>query len=151
MAGVASEDGIDGAPRLIKRYGNRRLYDTVEHRYISRDELAGLARARVIFEVRDARTGADLTRVTLLALLTEGEGAASGAISVELLRELASAQHEVVREFFGSYLAGAFRAYVQFGQAVLGTFSWPAGPPPEAGRRGEEPRAVRARGRRRKS
>lgn len=105
-----------GGPRLIKRYGNRRLYDTVEHRCISRDELLGLARSHIEFVVRDARTDEDLTQPTLMALLTEGAGAVSEAMPIEFLRELASLQQQAVRDFFQSHLPAAFRAYVELGR-----------------------------------
>ncbi len=106
-------------PRLIKRYGNRRLYDTVEHRCISRDELAELARARIEFVVRDARTGEDLTPSTLVALLTEGTLALSTAMPLELLRELASMQQRTMEEFFSQHVPAALKQFMSQGQGGL--------------------------------
>ncbi|MBI3891786.1 MAG: hypothetical protein HY303_09695 [Candidatus Wallbacteria bacterium] len=88
----------------------------MEHRCIGRDELLSLARARVEFVVRDARSGEDLTQTTLLALLTEGGGAVSAAMSIDFLRELAGLQQQVVRDFFQKHLPAAFKAYVELGR-----------------------------------
>ena len=56
---------MKSAEILIKKYGNRRLYDTAESRYVNPDELAGLVRRGNDVQVVDAKTGHDLTRVTL--------------------------------------------------------------------------------------
>jgi polyhydroxyalkanoate synthesis repressor PhaR len=60
--------------RVIKKYGNRRLYDTSSSSYINQADLAGLVRAGEELQIVDAESGADLTRSVLLAILIEGEG-----------------------------------------------------------------------------
>ena len=57
--------------RSIKKYSNRRLYDTVDSRYVNLEELAALVRAGHDLEIVDATTGADLTRGVLLQILLE--------------------------------------------------------------------------------
>ena len=54
---------------VIKKYGNRRLYDTAESRYVNLDEIAGLVRRGKDVQVVDAKTGQDLTRVTLTQII----------------------------------------------------------------------------------
>lgn len=60
--------------RVIKKYGNRRLYDTAASSYINQSDLADLVRAGEELQVVDAESGADLTRSVLLAVLVEGDG-----------------------------------------------------------------------------
>lgn len=146
--------GRGESSRLIKRYGNRRLYDTVAHRYISRAELGDLARRGLRFEVRDARTGEDLTRITLMALLTEGSGPPLDALPLELLRDLASAQEEVVRQFFEVHLPAMFRAYSEMGEGFLRMMETSLAGESGADDRGDAgggPAPAKRRGRRRKS
>ena len=59
------------APALIKKYGNRRLYDTAGSRYVNLDNLAAMVRAGREVRVLDAKTGRDLTRVTLTQIITK--------------------------------------------------------------------------------
>lgn len=63
--------------RTIKKYSNRRLYDTAESRYVNLDDLAAMIRAGERLQVLDAATEADLTRAVLVQILLESpEGAA---------------------------------------------------------------------------
>src|SRR5262245_46762004 len=65
-----------GARMLVKKYTNRRLYDTEESRYITLEELAEKIRAGDDASVIDARTGEDLTQATLTQIIMESRGAA---------------------------------------------------------------------------
>ena len=56
---------------IIKRYSNRKLYDTQESRYVTLEELEGMIRAGKEIRVTDASTGEDLTSVTLAQILLE--------------------------------------------------------------------------------
>lgn len=76
--------------RLIKRYDNRKLYDTSEKRYVRLAELAALVRAGHQIQVLDNTTGEDLTAQTLTKIIVEGESAERALPPVELL-------HQVVR------------------------------------------------------
>lgn len=64
------------AMRVLRKYSNRRLYDTVDSRYVNLDEVAGLVRNGEDLRVEDARSGADLTRETLLQVILERDGGA---------------------------------------------------------------------------
>ena len=59
--------------RIIKKYPNRRLYDTEQSRYITLAEVRQLVMDGVEFEVRDANSGEDLTRSLLLQIIAEQE------------------------------------------------------------------------------
>lgn len=62
--------------RLIQKYPNRRLYDTVESRYITLEDVRSLVLRGIEFEVKDRRSQENISRATLLQVLTEGEEAA---------------------------------------------------------------------------
>jgi polyhydroxyalkanoate synthesis repressor PhaR len=74
--------------RVLKKYPNRRLYDTTLSRYITQEDVRRLVLERVGFRVVDARTGADLTRTVLLQIVTEQETHGQPLLSPDLLTEL---------------------------------------------------------------
>jgi polyhydroxyalkanoate synthesis repressor PhaR len=74
--------------RLIRRYPNRRLYDTVESRYISLDDLKKLVLGGILFEVKDSKTHEDVTRSVLLQILLDQESQSTPLFSDVLLRNL---------------------------------------------------------------
>ena len=73
---------------IIKKYANRRLYDMSTSSYVSLDHLAGLVRREVNIEVRDAKTGEDLTRSVLTQIIFEKENKGDGALPLSFLRQL---------------------------------------------------------------
>jgi polyhydroxyalkanoate synthesis repressor PhaR len=74
-------------PKVIKRYTNRKLYDTVESRYVTLDEIAEMIKAGAEVKVIDNRTKDDLTSVTLAQIIFEEEKKTS-KMSLETLRDL---------------------------------------------------------------
>ena len=75
---------------IIKKYANRRLYDTSTSSYVTLDHLSDLVRREVDFEVVDAKTGEDLTRQVLTQIIFEKENKGEGALPVNFLRKLIS-------------------------------------------------------------
>lgn len=75
-------------PVVIKKYANRRLYDTSSSAYVTLDHLSDLVRKGVEFEVRDAKTGEDLTRQVLTQIIFEKENKGDGALPLNFLRQL---------------------------------------------------------------
>ncbi len=73
---------------IIKKYANRRLYDTSTSSYVTLDHLSDLVRREVDFEVRDAKSGEDLTRQVLTQIIFEQETKGEGALPVNFLRQL---------------------------------------------------------------
>ncbi|MAN72940.1 MAG: polyhydroxyalkanoate synthesis repressor PhaR [Henriciella sp.] len=73
---------------IIKKYANRRLYDTSTSSYVTLDHLADLVRREVDFEVRDAKSGEDLTRSVLTQIIFEKETKGDGALPLSFLRQL---------------------------------------------------------------
>ena len=73
---------------IIKKYANRRLYDTSTSSYVTLDHLSDLVREGRDFEVRDAKTGDDLTRQVLTQIIFEQETKGEGALPLNFLRQL---------------------------------------------------------------
>lgn len=105
-------------PTIIKKYGNRRLYDTGASRYINLDDIATLIREGKDVKVIDAKTGQDLTRVTLTQIITEDAKDKPTGLPLELLRQLIVASDEVRQEFVMWYLKSAFDTYQKVQDAV---------------------------------
>lgn len=108
---------------LIKKYGNRRLYDTAGSRYVNLDDLATMVRTGNDVRVVDAKTGRDLTRVTLTQIITEDAKGKPTGLPLELLRQLIVASDEVRQEFLMWYLKSAFDTYEKLQSAVQSRLS----------------------------
>ena len=96
----------------IKKYSNRRLYDTSESRYVTLDELAERIRAGNDAKVVDASSGDDITQSTLAQIVMESRGA-SKMLPVPLLTEMIRMGDDALAEFLGNYLAMALHLYTQ--------------------------------------
>lgn len=108
---------------LIKKYGNRRLYDTAGSRYVNLDDLAAHVRAGRDVRVVDAKTGQDLTRVILTQIITEDAKGKPTGLPLELLRQLIIASDEVRQEFLMWYLKSAFDTYQKLQDTVQSQLS----------------------------
>lgn len=97
---------------MIKKYGNRRLYDTDESRYVTLDELASKIRAGAELRVIDAQTGEDLTQATLTQIVLE-TGHAARFLPVQLLTQMIRLSDDALAEFFSRYVTGALELYLQ--------------------------------------
>jgi polyhydroxyalkanoate synthesis repressor PhaR len=93
-----------GEPVIIKKYANRRLYDTSTSAYVKLDHLAELVKKEVAFEVRDAKTGEDLTRAVLTQIIFEQEANGKGALPTNFLRQLI--------KFYGDGVQSALPAWL---------------------------------------
>jgi len=109
---------MNPSPVVIKKYGNRRLYDTAGSRYVNLDDIAALIREGRELKVVDAKTGQDLTRVTLTQIITEDAKDKPTGLPLELLRQLIVASDEVRQEFVMWYLKSAFDTYQKVQDAV---------------------------------
>lgn len=102
---------------LVKKYSNRRLYDTSESRYITLEELAEKIRAGVDARVVDAKSGEDLTQGTLTQIIIESRGGAR-LLPVPLLLQLIRLGDVALAEFLGRYLSWALELYLQMKQGA---------------------------------
>ena len=96
---------------VIKKYANRRLYDTSAGRYVNLEDLAALIRKGEEIQVVDARTGEDLTRVVLTQIILEDAKGQPTGLPLELLRQLIVASDRAGQEFIMWYLKSAYDAY----------------------------------------
>jgi polyhydroxyalkanoate synthesis repressor PhaR len=103
---------------VIKKYGNRRLYDTTGSGYVNLDDIARFIREGKDVQVIDAKTGRDITRVTLTQIITEDAKGKPTGLPLELLRQLIIASDEVRQEFVMWYLKSAFETYQKVQDAV---------------------------------
>ena len=93
-------------PVIIKKYANRRLYDTSASRYVTLDHLRELVRANTDFKVVDAKSGEDLTRSVLAQIIFEEESKGEGEnlLPVEFLRQLIGFYGDSMQAFVPGYL-----------------------------------------------
>lgn len=110
--------GVAERPVVIKKYGNRRLYDTSASRYVNLDDVAAMVRNGKQVKVADAATGEDLTRVTLTQIIVEEAKGQPTGLPLELLRQLIMASDHVRQEFMSWYLKSAFESYQKVQSAV---------------------------------
>lgn len=96
----ASSDGV----RVIKKYPNRRLYDTDTSSYITLAEVKALVMDNERFVVRDAKTNEDLTRSILLQIILEEETAGVPIFSEQVLANIIRFYGHAMQDFMGSYL-----------------------------------------------
>lgn len=93
--------------RLIKKYKNRRLYDTEKSQYITVEELQRYVVDGLLFRVEDAQ-GKDITNATLLQIFVEMESGASQFLSSEMLRHLIIMAHHPMNQSFKDLLGQMF-------------------------------------------
>ena len=102
---------------IVKKYGNRRLYDTEESRYITIEELAAKVRAGSEVTVQDAKSGEDLTQSTLVQIILDSRGAGR-MLPVPLLVQLIRMGDTALSEFLGRYVSAALELYLQARQGA---------------------------------
>ena len=103
---------------VIRKYPNRRLYNTSSGRYVNLEEVAALIRQGKEVQVVDARTGEDLTRVVLTQIIVEDAKGQPTGLPLELLRQLIVASDHAGQEFLMWYLKSAFDAYAKVQESV---------------------------------
>jgi len=112
------------AARVIKKYPNRRLYDTEISSYITIEDVRQLIVEGVDFEVRDAKTGDDLTRQVLLQIIAEHEQNGEPMLSTQLLSQIIRFYGDSLQGFMGSYLERSMQMFLeqqqQFRQQMSG-------------------------------
>jgi polyhydroxyalkanoate synthesis repressor PhaR len=98
-------------PRSIKKYPNRRLYDTVESRYITLDDIRQLVIQRIDFVVIDKKTQGDITRSILLQVIAEQEHGGEPLMSRDFLSQMIRSYGGAMRGMVGSYLEQSMKLF----------------------------------------
>ena len=98
--------------RTIKKYPNRRLYDTEISSYITLEEVRQLVLDNEDFEVRDAKSGDDLTRSVLLQIISEHEDDGQPMLSPQLLSQIIRFYGNSLQGFMGPYLERSLQVFL---------------------------------------
>ncbi|HXG81883.1 MAG TPA: polyhydroxyalkanoate synthesis repressor PhaR [Sphingomicrobium sp.] len=106
----------------IKKYANRRLYDTESSSYITLDRLAAMIREGRDFEVVDAKTGEDITHQVLTQIIVDEEARGSTLLPVNFLRQLIGLYGGQMQAAVPQYLEAAMEAFEKNQQAMAGAF-----------------------------
>ena len=99
--------------RIIKKYPNRRLYDTDTSTYITLSQVKQLVMERENFEVRDAKTGEDITRSILLQIILEEEASGTPMFSASVLESLIRFYGHAMQGFLGGYLEKNIQSLIE--------------------------------------
>jgi len=99
--------------RVIKKYPNRRLYDTVISSYITIEDVRQLIIDGESFEVRDAKSGEDLTRCVLLQIIAEHEQDGEPMLSTQLLSQIIRFYGDSLQGYMGSYLEHSMHVFLE--------------------------------------
>ncbi|MBI3897209.1 MAG: polyhydroxyalkanoate synthesis repressor PhaR [Gammaproteobacteria bacterium] len=100
-------------PRIIKKYPNRRLYDTERSCYITVDDVRTLVLDGVEIKVIDAQTEEDITRGILIQIITEHESGNKGAFTTEMLARFIRLSNDAARDVFSRYLDQSMRLFLE--------------------------------------
>ncbi len=98
-------------PRVIKKYPNRRLYDTVESRYITLADIRKLVTDKVEFVVVDKKTQEDITRSILLQVIAEQEHEGDPLMSQDFLSQVIRAYGGTMQGLVGDYLEQSLKLF----------------------------------------
>lgn len=111
----ASENTSADAPKsaAIKKYANRRLYNTASSSYVTLDDLAAMVREGVEFTVCDAKSGDDITRQVLTQIILEEENRGGRMLPVGFLRQLISLYGDSLQSVAPHYLEQSLQAFVK--------------------------------------
>lgn len=98
---------------IIKRYGNRRLYNTETKSYVTYADLLGIIRAGIDIQVIDSTTKADVTKSVLIQVILEEEKNQKNLLPLPFLFQLLRSQETAAQDFFTNYLSSSFEAYLK--------------------------------------
>jgi len=106
----------------IKKYANRRLYDTESSAYITLDRLAQMVREGREFEVVDAKSGEDITRQVLTQIIVDEEARGATMLPINFLKQLIGLYGNSMQTFVPQYLESAMDAFQRNQSAVRDAF-----------------------------
>lgn len=141
MAASAPKDDVV----IIKKYANRRLYNTESSTYITLEHLAAMVRDKREFKVVDAKTGEDITHSVLTQIIMDEESRGANLLPVNFLRQLIAMYGDSMQAMVPQYLEASLEAFQrnqsQFRDAMAGAFAsgpFATGPFAELARRNME-------------
>jgi polyhydroxyalkanoate synthesis repressor PhaR len=112
------EEQPKGEPVIIKKYANRRLYNTQTSSYVTLDHLCEMVKEGTEFEVRDARTGDDITRSVLTQIIFEEEAKGQSLLPIKFLRQLIRFYGDSLQGFVPGYLDMSMESFTKNQEAM---------------------------------
>jgi len=114
MADDQDRVGSSGGERVvIKKYANRRLYNTASSSYVTLDHLSEMVKQNIDFVVYDAKTNEDITRSVLTQIIFEEESHGQSLLPIQFLRQLIGFYGNSMQSFLPSYLEMSLSAFTQ--------------------------------------
>ncbi|RAK59946.1 polyhydroxyalkanoate synthesis repressor PhaR [Phenylobacterium hankyongense] len=124
---MAETEGNDtaspGERVVIKKYANRRLYNTASSSYVTLEHLADMVKKGVDFVVYDAKTNDDITRSVLTQIIFEEESQGQSLLPIQFLRQLIGFYGNSMQAFLPSYLELSLASFTQQQDRMRGQFS----------------------------
>jgi len=113
---AGADTAANSGPRILKKYPNRRLYDTHSSGYITLADVKRMVLEGVDFEVRDAKTGDELTRSILLQIILEEETDGVPMFSTTMLAQIIRFYGNAMQGMMGAYLEKNLQTFVELQQ-----------------------------------
>lgn len=110
---MATKTGAEDDVIVIKKYANRRLYNTAKSSYVTLDHLAQMVRDGQNFVVRDAKSGDDITRSVLTQIIFEAEAKGASMLPTNFLREIISLYGDSLQSVVPGYLEASMDTFRQ--------------------------------------
>jgi len=110
---ASTDSAAEAGPRVLKKYPNRRLYDTQTSSYITLADVKQMVLSAAPFEVRDAKTSEDITRSILLQIILEEETGGMPMFSTQMLAQIIRFYGHAMQGMMGSYLEKNLQTFVE--------------------------------------
>jgi polyhydroxyalkanoate synthesis repressor PhaR len=126
--------GAEAGTVVVKKYANRRLYNTATSSYVTLDDLSDMVKEGTDFVVFDAKTGDEITRSVLTQIIFEQESRGQNLLPIQFLRRLIRFYGDSLGGFVPSYLEASMEAFSKQQEEMRARFkdAWPAGRAMEA-------------------
>lgn len=119
MADATQNDGVI----IIKKYANRRLYNTAKSSYVTLENLSAMVRDNENFVVQDAKTGEDITRSVLAQIIFEAESKGNNMLPTNFLRQLIALYGDTLQGVVPGYLDASMETFTKNQEAIRGQIS----------------------------
>ncbi|MFC3067623.1 polyhydroxyalkanoate synthesis repressor PhaR [Phenylobacterium soli] len=123
MADTQGTDAPQGERVVIKKYANRRLYNTASSSYVTLEHLSDMVKKGVDFVVYDAKTNEDITRQVLTQIIFEEESQGQSLLPIQFLRQLISFYGNSLQAFLPSYLELSLATFANQQERMRNQFS----------------------------
>jgi len=97
---------------IVKKYSNRRLYDTTNKKYVTLEEISSLIRNGYEVKVIDSQSGTDISKVVLIQVILESEKNREDILPVSFLHMLIKYGNKIAKDFFENYFLMMFQPYL---------------------------------------